>query len=80
MKSETTDHIFAQFGALMTYKQLAELLKRSPVALANGVNRENCEGMYSMLRRARVKLGRRVYFRSSDIAAAILGNEEADSQ
>lgn len=63
-----TERLIERFGELMTYEQLAELLKRSPAGLRISVGQRDSE-FSTALRAARVKLGRRVYFRSDQIAA-----------
>lgn len=64
------ERLIERFGELMTYEQLAELLKRSPAGLRISVGQRDSE-FSTALRAARIKLGRRVYFRSSQIAALI---------
>lgn len=64
---ETSERLTARFGELMTYPQLAELLKRSPTGLRYSLSR--LDSIFSKeLLTARVKLGRRVYFRTDLVA------------
>lgn len=59
----------AKYGPLLTLKQLAEVLHRSQESLRVSLHR-NSE--YSnTLREARKRIGRRVYFKSSDITKLI---------
>nr|WP_233175888.1 hypothetical protein [Dyella sp. ASV24] len=64
------ERLIERFGELMTYEQLADLLKRSPAGLRISVGQRDSD-FSTALRAARIKLGRRVYFRSSQIAALI---------
>lgn len=64
------ERLIERFGELMNYEQLAELLQRSPVSLQASVSKQDDE-FSSALWAARIKLGRRVYFRSEQIAELI---------
>lgn len=64
------ERLIERFGELMTYEQLAELLQRHPASLQASVSKQDSE-FSSALWAARIKLGRRVYFRSEQIAALI---------
>lgn len=68
--SGPAERLIERFGELMTYEQLADLLKRSPAGLRISVGQRDSE-FSSALRAARVKLGRRVYFRSAQVAAIV---------
>ncbi|WP_166366030.1 DNA-binding protein [Pseudomonas akapageensis] len=61
--------ILERFGPLLTLAQLAELLHRSPQGLSFTLSRPG--SFAEKINIARIKLGRRVYFRASDIAAAL---------
>ena len=67
---ETSERLVARFGELMTYPQLAELLKRSAVGLRYSLSKLDSAFSKELLT-ARVKLGRRVYFRTDVIAAIV---------
>lgn len=64
---ETSERLIARFGELMTYPQLAELLKRSTTGLRYSLCKQDSEFSKELLV-ARVKLGRRVYFRTDQVA------------
>jgi hypothetical protein len=67
---ETSERLTARFGELMTYPQLAELLKRSTVGLRYSLSKRDSAFSKELLT-ARVKLGRRVYFRTEVIASIV---------
>jgi hypothetical protein len=67
---ETSERLTAHFGELMTYPQLAELLKRSTVGLRYSLSKRDSAFSRELLT-ARVKLGRRVYFRTDVIASIV---------
>jgi hypothetical protein len=67
---ETSERLVARFGELMTYPQLAELLKRSAVGLRYSLSKRDSAFSKELLT-ARVKLGRRVYFRTDVIASIV---------
>ena len=69
-RSELTHRLIERFGELMTYEQLAQLLHWHPISLHAFVTRRESP-FSSALWAARVKLGRRVYFRSAQIAALV---------
>ena len=58
-----------RYGPLVTIVQLAELLHRSPAGLAYTLSQPS--SFAKSINTARVKLGRRVYFRASDLATAL---------
>lgn len=58
-----------RYGPLVTLAQLAELLHRSPAGLAYSLSQPG--SFAKSINTARVKLGRRVYFRASDLATAL---------
>ena len=70
-----TERLIERFGELMTYEQLAELLQRHPASLQACVSKQDSE-FSAALWAARIKLGRRVYFRSEQIAALIWQSSE----
>ena len=59
-----------RFGTLLRIGQLAALLDRSPDGLRNSLRLPADEAMQS-LKEARVKVGRRVYFRTSEVAKVL---------
>jgi hypothetical protein len=56
-------------GPLMTITQLAKILNRSPEGLRISLRNEN--PWVQRVKSARLRLGRRVYFRTSEIAAIL---------
>lgn len=58
-----------RYGALLTLPQLAETLKRSPDGLRLSL-RASTE-FSAKMNATRIKLGRRVYFRTPDVAKLI---------
>jgi len=68
---KTQDVILDRFGGspLLSLSQVAEILHRSPEGLRITLSGNN--ELAQKLRPARVKIGRRVYFRVSDIALLI---------
>jgi hypothetical protein len=67
---KTSERLVARFGELMTYPQLAEPLKRSITGLRYSMSRQDSEFSKQLLA-ARVKLGRRVYFRADQVAEIV---------
>lgn len=67
---ETNERLVARFGELMTYPQLAELLKRSITGLRYSMSKQDSEFSKELLV-ARVKLGHRVYFRTDQVAEIV---------
>jgi hypothetical protein len=55
------------YGPLLSLPQLAELLHRSPDGLRVALRTSQPYAL--QIRQARVKIGRRVYFRTADIAS-----------
>jgi hypothetical protein len=64
-----------RFGPLLRIGQLAALLDRSPDGLRNSLRLPVDEAMQS-LKEARVKVGRRVYFRTSEVAKVLSDESE----
>lgn len=63
--------LLGKYGPLLTLCQLAELLDRSPQGLRISLN--NNTPLSRFLKPKRLKIGRRVYFRSSHIAELLEG-------
>lgn len=61
--------LIERYGPLVTIHQLAELLHRSPAGLAYTLSQSS--PFAESVNTARIKLGRRVYFRASDLAKAL---------
>lgn len=68
MKSKFEEALIEKFGLLMSPAQLAELLGRSPEALRAHLSRYKNETFYKSLNRTSVKVGRRVYYRTPEVA------------
>ena len=67
------ENLLNRFGPLLRIGQLAALLDRSPDGLRNSL-RLPADEATQRLKEARVKVGRRVYFRTSEVAK-VLGEE-----
>ena len=59
-----------RYGELMSYEQLATLLKRSESGLRVTMTRRTSDAA-QVLGNARIRIGRRVYFRTKQIAELI---------
>lgn len=70
IEMNTTQHMIERYGELMTYEQLAGLLKRSESGLRVTMARRTSSAA-QVLDNARIRIGRRVYFRTSQIAEMI---------
>lgn len=66
------EQLLSTFGPLLTLKQLAQLLHRSPQGLAFTLSR-NSE-FAQQINSTKLRLGRRVYFRSNLLAAILEGH------
>lgn len=64
------DTLLARFGPLLHMAQLATLLNRSPDGLRNSM-RAPADEATRRIKEARVKVGRRIYFRTSEIAEVL---------
>lgn len=65
----TEEHLLESCGPLMTMGQLAKLLDRSPEGLRIGLRQNS--SWATKVNAARLKIGRRVYYRTTDIAKLI---------
>jgi len=68
--------LLGKYGPLLTLCQLAELLDRSPQGLRISLN--NDTPLSRFLKPKRLKIGRRVYFRSNHIAELLDGQLPAE--
>lgn len=66
----TAEHMIERYGELMSYEQLAVLLKRSESGLRVTMTRRTSDAA-KVLGNARIRIGRRVYFRTKQIAELI---------
>lgn len=66
----TAEHMIERYGELMTYEQLAGVLKRSESGLRVTMARRTSSAA-QVLDNARIRIGRRVYFRTHQIAELI---------
>ncbi len=66
----TEQMILDKYGPLLTLSNLAELLNRSPQGLRVSLATERTETR-KLLHPAKIKIGRRTYFRTCDIAKVI---------
>ncbi|MEW9898399.1 DNA-binding protein [Chitinivorax sp. PXF-14] len=65
----TEDRLVQKFGVLMTLADLAGVLNRSQDGLRMTMHGKSDLGL--LLRKARRKIGRRVHFRTEDIARIV---------
>lgn len=70
----TTEHLLEKHGPLMTLDALAALLDRSVGGIRLGLRTE--APWAQQLRQARRKVGKRVYFRTLDVAKFVDGDNE----
>lgn len=63
------ENLLGRFGPLLSLSQLATILDRSPDGLRISLRTQNPWTL--PINRARLKIGRRVYFRTSQIAEAL---------
>ena len=70
IEMNTAEHMIERYGELMTYEQLASVLKRSESGLRVTMARRT-SGAAQVLDNARIRIGRRVYFRTHQIAELI---------
>lgn len=64
--------LVVQYGPLLTITQLAKVLNRSPEGLR--ISLRSSSGWVSQINSSRLRLGRRVYFRTSRIAGILTGD------
>lgn len=72
MKSTTEAHLLEKFGPLMPLPALATLLNRSVGGIRLGLRTD--APWAQQLRQARRKIGKRVYFRTADVAKFVDGD------
>ncbi|MQY52536.1 DNA-binding protein [Rhodocyclus gracilis] len=68
----TADRLVKTYGLLMTIADVSQVFKRSPAALRQSIAR--CDGIGGDLVHSKFRRGRRVYFRSVDVAKIIDGD------
>jgi hypothetical protein len=73
---EMQNILLSKYGPLLTLCQLAELLDRSPQGLRISLNSDTALSRF--LKPRRLKIGRRVYFRSNHIAELLDGQLPAE--
>lgn len=61
--------LLSKYGPLMGLRQVAELLGRSPAGVRVGLYSEGETSM--LLRPAKIKVGRRIYFRTALVGKAL---------
>mgnify|MGYP003577987693 CR=1 FL=1 len=67
MKADAIQHSLQErYGPLLSMSHLAELLHRSPDGLRLALRAT--DGYAAHINKAKIKIGRRVYFRTQDIA------------
>lgn len=65
------------YGPLLTYDQLARILDRTTASLRTNLSRRD-SASGQMLASARIRVGRRVYFRAERIGELLDGQQEKD--
>jgi hypothetical protein len=73
--TETYRTLTAKWGVLMNYEALAQVMGRSPDGLRLSLTRGQSDWAREV-NRAKIKIGRRVLFRTEQIAALIDGDRE----
>lgn len=68
------EQLLSQFGPLLTTSQLAKILHRTPKGLSDSLSRKSA--FAEQFGTAKVRFGRRVYFRTCDIASILSGVHE----
>jgi hypothetical protein len=68
------DHLLSTYGPLLTLEQLAQLLHRSPKGLAFTLSTNS--DLAGQINAMKIRLGRRVYFRSCEVAGLLSGDVE----
>ena len=63
--------LLERYGPLLSISQLAEVLHRSPDGLRIALRSSQSYALE--IQNARIKIGRRIYFRSTDIACYLAG-------
>lgn len=66
------------FGPLLSISQLANILDRSPEGLR--ISLRNSSEWATRINKTRLKIGRRVYFRTSEIAEVLSEDNEIDTR
>jgi hypothetical protein len=70
----TAKHLMDRFGPLMNFDQLSGVLHRTRDGLRISLRRNSAYAQ--QLNSARIKIGRRVYFRTVEIARLLDGEEQ----
>jgi len=70
--------LLQSFGPLLSISQLADILDRSPEGLR--ISLRNSSEWATRINQARLKIGRRVYFRTSEIAEVLSEDNEIDTR
>ncbi len=65
------EQLLSQFGPLLTISQLAKILHRTPKGLVDSLSRN--KAFAEQFGTAKVRFGRRTYFRTCDIASILSG-------
>jgi hypothetical protein len=65
--------MFDRYGPLLTLAQLAQMLNRSTDGMRMALRESSPYA--KQLNAAKVRIGRRIYFRTPDVAQILLGND-----
>lgn len=74
----TEEYLLQTYGALVTVNQLAAVLSRSAEGLRLSLRRDS--DWAKQLNAARVKVGRRIYFRTVEVARVFDGKASAETE
>jgi len=71
VQTSLASSMFERYGPLLTLAQLAQMLSRSPDGVRIALRESNPYA--EQLNAAKVRIGRRIYFRTPDVAQILLG-------
>lgn len=73
------EYMARKYGPIMDYGELAKLLRRTPSGLRYTLSQSTAP-YAQKLRAARVQIGKRIYFKTSDISALIDNADDDDRE
>jgi len=72
-QTSLSQSMFDRYGPLLTLAQLAQMLNRSADGMRMALRESSPYA--KQLNAAKVRIGRRIYFRTPDVAQILLGND-----
>lgn len=72
-QTSLSQSMFDRYGPLLTLAQLAQMLNRSADGMRMALRESSAYA--KQLNAAKVRIGRRIYFRTPDVAQILLGND-----